>query len=126
MQVKFLVQGSTDHTYRIIFTKRNNEVDITCNCQLVETATPCEHHISILDDETENIVCGNEEDVATIKEWLCGSMLGKLYDKYKDADKQYLDALDAKEKVDTAKTQLYNAKNRLSCQVKVPTTYEQD
>lgn len=113
MQIKFIVYGESTEPDQVVFTKNNNEIDVTCTCQLVEGAPPCEHVIDMLDGLTDKIVSVNKDEVQLLKEWLPGTLLGKVYDVYKEAEADL-----------TVRSRFTHAKNRLSCQVKAPTTYD--
>ena len=127
MQISFCVQDETAVRYEVTFTKDNDEINVTCTCQSADTHIPCEHHINILEQKVETLVSDNVDDVAKLEEWLEVSMLGLLYNKHKEADCAYLEALDRvhidgvrNANVDAFRSRLEKAKSRLSRIVKAP------
>ena len=112
MQIRFQIQVSSVERCWVTFIKNNNEIEVICTCQAVEMATPCEHHIDILDGKTENITSGNEDEVVTLMLWLDGSMLGRVYCAYKEA----VERVD----IDATRTRMTFARERLSRMVKSP------
>ncbi|MYF54456.1 hypothetical protein F4225_01510 [Candidatus Poribacteria bacterium] len=112
MRIHFFYHGEAVEPYQVVFTKRNNEVDVTCTCQLAEWSYPCDHYISILEgDEMKRVASENWNGVDTVREWLRGSHLERVYNAYKDASNNLVSAQDRFSK----------AKNRLACMAKAPT-----
>lgn len=84
-RIQFLVYGESAEPDQVVFTKNNNDIDVTCTCQLKEFALPCYHYIYILDGDMKRFASDNWNDIETVREWLRGSHLGQLYDTYKEA-----------------------------------------
>ena len=71
--IKFLVQGSAQEPYKVEFSRENDKITATCNCPAGRYSTHCKHRISILTNNSKNIVSRNAEDVETISSWIRGT-----------------------------------------------------
>ncbi|MGD1103636.1 MAG: SWIM zinc finger family protein [Terriglobia bacterium] len=74
--IKFLVRGSEEVPYEIIFNKEGERVTATCSCPAGvkgPTGQCCKHRIGVLRGDTEGIVSANVEEVKTVLGWITGS-----------------------------------------------------
>ena len=74
--IKFLVQGSEEEPYEVIFDKEGGRVTATCSCPAGvkgPTGQCCKHRIGILRGDTDGIVSTNKEDVKIVQGWIAGS-----------------------------------------------------
>jgi hypothetical protein len=71
--IKFLVQGSAEEPYQVIFRKEKDILSATCTCQAGENGQVCKHRTSILDGNSEGIASENRDQVTTVVAWLPGT-----------------------------------------------------
>ena len=71
-KIKFLVQGSSDEPYDVIFSKEGGRFTASCTCTAGQYGRCCKHRLNILADKRNAIVSDNLEDVDTVKSWLPG------------------------------------------------------
>ncbi len=71
--IKFLVKGSAQEPYNVEFSKENDKITATCSCPAGRYSTHCKHRISILTNNSKNIVSENAEEVATVFSWIKGT-----------------------------------------------------
>lgn len=74
--IRFLVQGSAEEPYEIVFDKEGDRVTATCSCPAGvkgPTGQSCKHRIGILRGDTDGIVSANIEDVKIVQGWIAGS-----------------------------------------------------
>jgi hypothetical protein len=74
--IKFLVQGSEEEPYEIIFDKEGDRVTATCSCPAGVKGPAgqcCKHRFRILRGDTDGIVSANIEDVKIVQGWIAGS-----------------------------------------------------
>jgi uncharacterized Zn finger protein len=74
--IKFLVQGSEEEPYEVLFDKEGGRVTATCSCPAGVKGPRgqcCRHRIGILRGNTEGIVSANIEDVRIVQDWIAGS-----------------------------------------------------
>lgn len=72
-QATFKVRGSAAEPYELTFIKDGDSLTALCTCPAGEFGNVCKHRTNILDGKTAAITSGNEDEVATIGEWLVGS-----------------------------------------------------
>ena len=68
--IEFLVKGSKSEIYNVGFFRENGEVTATCSCKAGRYSSHCKHRISILTNNTENIVSDNVGDVKIVSSWI--------------------------------------------------------
>lgn len=74
--IKFLVQGSEEEPYEIIFDKEGDRVTATCSCPAGvkgPTGQCCKHRIGILRGDSDRVVSANIEDIKIVQGWIAGS-----------------------------------------------------
>lgn len=104
-QLKFLVQGSEEKPYAVVFTKKEDgELSATCQCRAATSKKQCKHRVEILLGSIGAIVSGNANEVAQVVDWLKGSSL----------EAALTHCSDAVQKHDRAKKELTAAKAKLS------------
>ena len=102
-KIKFLVQGSSDEPYEVIFSKEGERVTISCTCTAGQYGRSCKHRLNILSGKRNAIVSGNLEDVDTVKSWLPGSHLESALSNVEAAERR---AAEAKRNLSAAKNRL--------------------
>jgi len=71
--VKFLVQGSEEEPYVVVFSFDGKNLKASCSCTAGRAGLACKHRISILGACIDNIVSDNTEAVSEVCSWLPGS-----------------------------------------------------
>ena len=102
-KIKFLVQGSSDEPYDVIFSKEGGRFTASCTCTAGQYGRCCKHRLNILADKRNAIVSDNLEDVDTVKSWLPGSHLESALSNVKEAERI---AAEARRNLSSAKTRL--------------------
>lgn len=87
--IEFLVQGSAEEPYRVLFTKDGNNLNAYCSCQAGENGLYCKHRFNILDGKTTAIVSNNLDQVPIIQSWLPGSDIDDALKKLEEAEQEY-------------------------------------
>jgi len=103
MEIKFLVQGSSDEPYEVRFYKNGNNLSAYCSCTAGINGTYCKHRINILNTDTKAIVSDNVKDVEVIQAWLPGTDVDAALIEIKAAE---LELAEAKRKVTATKKAL--------------------
>ena len=85
-QIKFLVQGSVEEPYQVIFFKDAEHLYASCDCKAGSYGRYCKHRIHILNDEKVDIVSDNLDDVATVQSWLYGTELESVFKSVQEAE----------------------------------------
>ncbi len=104
-KIEFLIQGSSDSEYQVIFYKTSNSVAATCTCLAGENGTYCKHRLDILKGEITNVKSKNTNQVSMVLEWYANSPLQQqvnLLEELED-EKQQLTKRIFKEKKSLAK-----------------------
>ena len=102
-KIKFLVQGSSDEPYEVIFQKVDSNLTALCTCPAGQNGMYCKHRFRILSGSTEGIVSKNTESVSKVSSWLSGSDIESVIVELAKAEKELIDA---KKKVSTCKKKL--------------------
>jgi uncharacterized Zn finger protein len=74
--IKFLVQGSEEEPYEVVFDKEGDRVTATCSCPAGVKGPAgqcCKHRINILRGNADGIVSANVQDVKTVQGWIVDS-----------------------------------------------------
>ena len=74
--IKFLVQGSEEEPYEVIFDKKEGSITATCSCPAGVKGFRgecCKHRTRILRGDSDGIVSANTEDVKIVQGWIVGS-----------------------------------------------------
>lgn len=75
-QIKFLVQGSADAPYEVVFSKVDRGLlYASCSCEAGLRGMHCKHRILILEGNAMGIVSDNMADISTVQSWLKGTAL---------------------------------------------------
>jgi uncharacterized Zn finger protein len=85
-EIHFLVQGSADEPYKVLFRKSGNNLIALCTCPAGTVGQYCKHRLGILKGLTNNIVSENEEYVKVVESWLHGSNIEKVLNQLKEAE----------------------------------------
>lgn len=73
-KITFLVQGSAEYPYEVLFVKRSEtNLSAYCTCPAGENGQYCKHRFNILDGITKGIISNNLQDVSIVQSWLPGS-----------------------------------------------------
>ncbi len=72
-EIRFLVKGSSDKPYEVIFRINEKNLTALCSCPAGLNGLYCKHRLRILQGTKENIISGNLDDVQIIQEWLPGT-----------------------------------------------------
>ena len=70
---EFLVQGSEELPYKVVFTKTGDNITARCSCKAANNGMHCKHRLNILSGLAKGIVSNNEQDVEIVAGWLEGS-----------------------------------------------------
>jgi len=102
-KIKFLVQGSAEYPYEVIFSKRGSNLSAYCTCPAGENGQCCKHRFRIFAGSDEGIVSGNKDEVIIVKSWLSGTdveaALGEVVEKERVFEKAKKDLSAAKKKL---------------------------
>ncbi|MFA6977843.1 MAG: hypothetical protein WC209_00865 [Ignavibacteriaceae bacterium] len=101
--IKFLVQGSANEPYVVVFRKIENNFSALCSCPACENGMYCKHRFRIMEGSTENIISNNKSDVEIVKSWLIGSDVESAIKELKEVENELLRA---KKKVSDFKKKL--------------------
>ena len=102
-KIQFLVQGSSDEPYEVVFIREGENISATCTCTAGIYGRHCKHRLNIIDGKSTNIVSENAADVEIIQTWLPGSPIESALRDLELAESRV--AL-AKQEVSEAKTRL--------------------
>jgi hypothetical protein len=102
--IQFLVQGSADETYEVIFQKAGNNLSAYCTCAAGQNGQYCKHRFQILEGSTAGIVSGNSEQVPSVVAWLAGTDVAEAMVALAAAEREF----------DRAKKVVTNAKKNLA------------
>ena len=86
-EVQFLVQGSDPEPYAVTFHRRGSELRASCTCRAGQFGSHCKHRIAILIGNPAAIVSENEEDCATVAEWLNDSPWSEAVAEFVEAER---------------------------------------
>jgi hypothetical protein len=100
VRVSFLVAGSGDEPYTVVFEKRNTVMTAFCSCPAGERGLHCKHRVQILKGLGDSISSGNESDISTVQLWLNETELGEVFREYQEAERGLEQA---KKRLDNAK-----------------------
>ena len=103
-KIKFLVQGSSDEPYEVIFSKEGGRFTASCTCTAGQYGRCCRHRLNILAGERDDIVSDNHEVVDTVQSWLLGTLLESTLSNVEEAERIAAEA----------RRNLSSAKNRLA------------
>ncbi len=74
-KVEFLVKGSANEPYRVVFQKTEKGLLATCNCTAAIKGSFCKHRIQIMQGLDTGVVSKNKNDILTVVGWFKGSNL---------------------------------------------------
>lgn len=74
---EFLVQGSEETPYKVVFVKMDSNIQADCSCRAGIVGMLCKHRLSILDGDNRAVVSENANEVAEVASWLAGSPVGE-------------------------------------------------
>lgn len=83
----FKVKGSSAEPYEVTFIKDGDSLTALCSCPAGEFGNFCKHRLAILDGNGKAIVSGNEDQVATILEWLPGTDVAAALTEFREIEK---------------------------------------
>lgn len=105
LEVTFLVQGSADEPYKVLFVNRGDgNISAFCTCPAGMNGLYCKHRINIINGKTDAIVSSNRAEVRKIQSWLIGSNIEAASREVESATRA----------VETAKAWLTDARKRLA------------
>lgn len=81
-KLHFLVQGSSDEPYEVIFVKENNELRASCSCAAGEMGVPCKHRMNLLQGIDKACVNGADQ-INLLVTWFPGTQLEQALDDLK-------------------------------------------
>lgn len=64
--------GETEH-YTVTFTRSGANLSAYCTCAVGRTAKYCDHRFAILEGDFSELVSGNRDDLALLRDWFKGS-----------------------------------------------------
>ena len=102
-KIQFLVTGSSDEPYEVVFMKDGEKISATCTCPAGIYGRYCKHRLNIIDGERTNIVSDNADEVEIIQTWVSGSQIESVLREIEFAEQR---AALAKQEVSDAKTRL--------------------
>jgi hypothetical protein len=101
----FLVQGSMDEPYTVIFTKSPKRIRVSCSCPAGMKNTLCKHRVRLINGLMDAVVSGSLQDVQAARDLMPGDIL-ELAKRIHDMEKE-LELL--KNQVATARKELTKA-----------------
>ena len=105
-EIIFKVKGSAPESYKVTFTKNQNNINAFCTCPAGNSGQYCKHRFAIMAGDNKAVVSSNKEQVLVIKSWLPGSDLEEALMKLAEAEHEYDQA---KKRLTTAKKNLARA-----------------
>jgi hypothetical protein len=103
-EIEFLVQGSAQEPYRVVFRKDGSNFKATCTCPAGEVGQHCKHRIRIILGDPTGIVSKNIQSVNEVQSWVKGT----------DVESALVDMLDAEKSFEDAKKRLSLMKKRFA------------
>ncbi|MEO8616895.1 MAG: hypothetical protein ABI600_17275 [Luteolibacter sp.] len=70
---EFLVQGSEETPYKVVFKKNGPNLTALCNCRAGVMGQLCKHRLAILYGDNTAVVGNSTAEVAEVASWLEGS-----------------------------------------------------
>jgi hypothetical protein len=104
MEIQFRVQGSSTEPYLVTFIRDVEGLIASCTCAAGSMGQYCKHRLAILAGDATSLVSDNGTDIATVTQWLDGSMLSRALAELEAAEQQ----------LEAAKRAVASAKKRLS------------
>lgn len=105
-EISFLVQGSAEEPYKVVFRRDGNNLSALCNCAAGVNGQYCKHRFRILTGHDEDIVTKNRADVGKVAKWLPGTDVEKAIQNLALAD---LEFEQAKKRISDCKKKLARA-----------------
>ena len=102
-KIKFLVQGSAEEPYEVIFKKVESNLTALCSCPAGQNGMYCKHRFRILTGSIEGIVSDNLNETELVNSWLAGSDIELAMIELTEAEKEFMKA---KKKVSDCKKKL--------------------
>ncbi len=84
--VKFLVSGSSEEPYEVLFTYDGNNLNAYCTCPAGSNGMYCKHRFQILKGDSAKIVSPNKDQVASVVKWLDGSDIQEAMKKVEELE----------------------------------------
>ncbi|PKR54240.1 hypothetical protein COO20_08820 [Thalassospira marina] len=82
----FLVKGSASKPYKVTFEKvGENNMNAFCSCTAGKKGRPCKHRYALIDGVVDDLVSGNEDEVAALAALIEGSDIDITYQRLIDA-----------------------------------------
>ncbi|WP_295430706.1 SWIM zinc finger family protein [uncultured Thiodictyon sp.] len=92
MRVSFLVAGSAEEPYEVIFRNENGKVNVFCTCPAGENGLHCKHRLAIIEGSASAVVSANLDELEVVRTWLNGSDLEMACSEFRDAEKSFEEA----------------------------------
>ena len=87
-EIRFLVKGSSDEPYEVVFRINEKNLTALCSCPAGLNGLYCKHRLRILQGIKENIVSSNLEDVQIVQNWLPGTDIDSALEELSVAEKE--------------------------------------
>jgi hypothetical protein len=84
--ITFLIQGSAETPYRVVFAKEEETFTARCSCPAGLKKTYCKHRTSILAGDSNGVSPDDRYQVQTVRGWLKGSKIAEAMQQVEDAD----------------------------------------
>ncbi len=84
---KFLVKGSAESPYEVIFQKDGARLSASCTCAAGGMGQSCKHRLSLLEGNADGVVSDNVFEIGVISTWLSGSTIANAMAEVAAADR---------------------------------------
>ena len=91
--IMFLVKGSSDEPYMVVFHREDNNLTGHCTCRAASNGGHCKHRINLLLGKPVNLVSDNHDDIEVLHSWLAGTDVEVALADYRRAEKSKSDDL---------------------------------
>lgn len=102
----FRVQGSEPEPYTVTFRRTGNNFTARCTCRAGSLGQVCKHRLSLLKQEPDGLVSGNEGDLSRLPIMFVGTNVELAFEELADAEAA---AEAAKKELDLRKKALASA-----------------
>jgi len=70
---EFLVQGSSESPYQVVFKKVGSKFSAHCSCPAGQNGQFCKHRSRIMASSSEDVISGNEVEIPIVVSWIKGT-----------------------------------------------------
>jgi hypothetical protein len=91
-KLEFIVQGSAEVPYSVVFKKNGLKLIANCSCPAGEFRQFCKHRIRILSGDPTGIISNNADAISDIIEWVRNTDIERFLSELHKAEMDYEEA----------------------------------